>query len=227
MMANQKQYYRLGIQLYDAFQEYMVKNCPFFDSISYDSTGDVTINMTEPINDARGQFLDKLIADYKDPLVFFLYSYLQTALCASEIVVDGTDSGRFTPLSNVIIYNHQDNAVLNTLKFVVSTSQIDGPSEHDPRATIKVRDLDAKSDIGTTEFAPNGVVGSDGSILTTVQISDLFASFPATQSIWEVSVAIQGNLAVKLVSVQYMYYSMQTLSDAPQSDETAGDQVML
>lgn len=226
-MAYQKTYNSAGIQLYDAFQDYMSKNCPFFNSISYDSTGDVTVNMNEPINDARSQFLDKLMADYKDPSVFFLYSYLKTALCGSEIVVDGTDSGEFTPLSNIIIYNYQDNAVLNTLQFVVNTLQIDGPSNSDPQVTIKVRDLSADADIGTTVFAPAGVLGSDGSRLTTVQVSDLYASFPATQSIWEVSVAIQGNLAVKLTSVQYMYYMMETLSGSSSAGQSTSDPVVV
>jgi hypothetical protein len=158
--------------------------------------------------------LDELIADYRDPDVFFLYQYLKTALCDSEIVVDGTDSGEFTPLSTIVPYNYQDNTVINKLRFVVHTVIIDGPSESDPQVSVKVKDITTGRDISTVDFKPDGVVGSDESRSTMVDVPDVYAHFPASQALWEVSVAIQGNLAVKLSAVQYMYYTMESLQNS-------------
>ena len=212
-MSNTKEYTDLIVNIPDAFNAYMLQKCPFYSSYQYNSSSDIIVTLTEDINDARSQVLDSIVHAYVDPEVFYLFSYAKTALTPSETVVDGTDSGQFTPLTTMKAVNYYDGNLINTVIVTIHSAQIDGPSTSDAALTLKLKDLTNQTDMMTAQVSPSGVKGSDGGYLFDVSIDGLAQHMPANQADWELSVAINGNLAIKSTAIQFQYSFEETLSE--------------
>ncbi len=171
-------------------------------------TGNLTVYSTLEINQARKESLQAYIDAYVDPAVYYAFQFAKTYSVPSETVVDGTDSGKFTPLAQFLLQNANDGNLINKLALMFKTEDIDGPSLSEPSITAKVTDLTNSSEIRSISFSPDGVVSSDRGTLTTVVFENIAADFPADSAVWEVSVSIKGNLSVKLVVGQQYYYSV-------------------
>lgn len=212
-MTTSREYTDLNVLIPDAFNTYMLQNCPFYSGYQYNSSSDIIVQLSEDINEARGQAMDSLVEAYVDPPVFYSFSYNKNALTPSETIVDGSDSGIFTPLTNLKAINYNDGCLINTMIVTVQTLQIDGPSTSNAALTLKLRDLTNQVDITSSQAIPSGVETSDGGLVFDVILTDLSGSMPAVQADWELSASIQGNISVKSCGVQTQYSVMQTPSN--------------
>lgn len=202
---------KTGVEKAGAFDAYIRAN--FSNYAGNSSTGELvnnlTIYSTAPFNEARKAALRDLIAAYVDPAVSYQYQTTKTAATSSETVLDGSDSGLFTPITVLAVRNPQDGTVVNKLVLVVHTEDIGGPSTQESGFSFKLRDLTQDTDVKTITGAPDGVATSDGAVVSYVEIADIANSYPQDQSLWELSCSVQGNLSVKVDAVQYLFYSLE------------------
>ena len=200
-----------GVQKGDAFDSYLRQAFPYYAGNSYAfDTGDLTVYSTLDINQAREASLAQAILAYVDPAVYYNLQFTKTYSVPSETVVDGTDSGDFTPVAQFLVQNGNDGNVVNKLVLIFKTEDIGESSQFvEPAVTAVVKDLSNGVEVASTSFRPEGIVTSDGGTLTTVVITDIADFFPTESAVWEVSVSITGDVSVKLAVGQYFYYSVE------------------
>lgn len=199
----------------NAFDAYMRQNVSSYDySTEYnDDTGQmyVILFFNEAINQGRKEMIDGLVQNYVDPDVFYAPQWTDVREITGDTIVNDSDdtSIDWIPMSFSFVVNHYDDFVINEIRVLTVTNNMDGTSEADPEIVMKVTDMNQQVDICQTSKTPDGTQLSDGSVLSEVSMTDMHYRMTDMNATWCISGYVRGNISAKVVGIKYAYFEIQ------------------